>query len=101
MQARSNAPSQQQIAAIIVRHFAAPGARSTITPRPVNGPTTYAGNDDSSTRRAACPVASSEDVMTSRLTRRTFYSSLALATAGLATSLRAQAPGDLPKGLIT
>lgn len=39
--------------------------------------------------------------MTSHLTRRTFCSTLALATAGLATPLYAQGPGDLPKGLIT
>ncbi|MDB5616490.1 tripartite tricarboxylate transporter substrate binding protein [Tardiphaga sp.] len=39
--------------------------------------------------------------MTSRLTRRTFCNSLALAPAGLATPLRAQGSGDLPKGLIT
>lgn len=39
--------------------------------------------------------------MTSHLTRRTFCSTLALATAGLATPLHAQGPGDLPKGLIT
>ena len=39
--------------------------------------------------------------MTSSVSRRTFCSSLAMATVGLATPLRAQGPGDLPKGLIT
>ena len=39
--------------------------------------------------------------MTNSVSRRTFCSTLAMATVGLATPLRAQGPGDLPKGLIT